>query len=167
MSQKQARDYADTDRAAALAALDGNQGNVERTAQQLNIPRRTLRGWIDGDAAARVDGERQAIKEDLSELLEDLACRLVGAALTKVKEGSATLLQIATALGITVDKMNVLRGRPSSITGRVMNDEERLSRVVEILNTVGARDPGQLAQAGESTVDTPDGPADPSVPVPG
>ena len=42
------RSYSDAERAEALAVLDANAGNVERTARHLGLPRKTLEGW-DGD----------------------------------------------------------------------------------------------------------------------
>jgi transcriptional regulator of acetoin/glycerol metabolism len=39
-------------RAAALAALEANRGNVARTARQLGLPRKTLEGWARGRTRA-------------------------------------------------------------------------------------------------------------------
>ena len=42
------RRYTDNERAAALTALAANCGNVERTARELGIPRKTLAQWARG-----------------------------------------------------------------------------------------------------------------------
>jgi transposase-like protein len=42
-----ARAYSDEDKAAALAALKANAGNVKRTATQVGVPARTVRRWRD------------------------------------------------------------------------------------------------------------------------
>jgi transposase len=105
------RRYSDDYRATALAALDANGGNVARTARQLAIPRKSLEGWARGPVAAEVASFRHQKKEALADALEAVARRLLDALLGKVKE--ASLLQLAIALGICVDKMLLLRAARS------------------------------------------------------
>lgn len=137
------REYAEEEKAQALAALAASGGEVSRTARQLGIPRRTLRGWAEA-ARARESGEAESLPFDADEVTEDrltacptvcargagtgvgreaearsllngaladeleaVARRLTVALHGKIEE--ATLQQTATALGIVVTKMQLLR----------------------------------------------------------
>ena len=103
------RGFTEDDKAAALAALAANAGNVSKTARDLGIPRTTLSRWSNGERITDgVTAKAHVKKSALADELESLARILVGAMPEKVAD--ATLQQSATALGITVDKMQVLRG---------------------------------------------------------
>ena len=111
------RSYSDEQRAEAMAALDANGGNVKRTARETGIPGTTIKGWADG-RRAHVDNDLRTQKRgDLADRLEEIAWQLAGALPDKI-EGAA-LNHIATALGITVDKMRLLRGE-SGGTGDIV-----------------------------------------------
>ena len=104
------RTYSKADKAAALAALATNGGNVEATANALGIPSRTLQNWKD--KAQRVpdfvdEGDKKASIGELGKLFSDMALRLVG--LVKGKEHEATYAQLMTGLGITIDKLPMIR----------------------------------------------------------
>ena len=102
-------EFTEDDKAAALAALAANAGNVSKTARDLGIPRTTLSRWSNGERITDgVTAKAHVKKSALADELESLARILVGAMPEKVAD--ATLQQSATALGITVDKMQVLRG---------------------------------------------------------
>lgn len=107
------RRYSDDERAAAVAAVAANGGNVERTAELLGIPESTLRQWVKGDrhpeAAVMSDGK----KGELADRLEAIAWKLADAIPGKIP--ATGLQQLATTLGIVVDKMQLLRNRPTTI----------------------------------------------------
>jgi hypothetical protein len=63
----------------------------------------------------------------MSDALEALAWKLIATLPKKISK--ATLAQIATATGIAIDKMRLLREQSTSIAGRDMTDDERLSRL--------------------------------------
>jgi hypothetical protein len=102
------RSYSDEEWATALAALDGNGGNRQRTARQLGIPRKTLATWASGAVHPVVADLRHQKKRELADALEQVACRLLDAIPSKLE--GASLLELAISLGILVDKMLLLRG---------------------------------------------------------
>ncbi len=65
------RVYSDEERATALAALDGNGGNRQRTARQLGIPRKTL--------ATRASGAVHPVVADLRHQKKTRTAKLTGA----------------------------------------------------------------------------------------
>ena len=101
------RSYSDEQKAEALAGLDANAGNVARTARQLGLPRKTLDQWAKGLVHPDVANLRQQKKEALAVRLEVLAGQLLDAMPGKI--AGASLIQIAVALGIVIDKMVLLR----------------------------------------------------------
>ena len=124
--------YSDSEKATALAALDANGGNVAATARQLKIPRKTLDGWKAGTNVHEEVAEiRQEKKRDLADEMEKIALNLVDAIPDKIKE--ASLQQTATSLGIAVDKMQLLRGKPTAINqDGEMTPEQRKARIDEL-----------------------------------
>lgn len=116
--------YSDKEKATVLAALDANEGNVALTARQSGVPDSTLRGWAKGRGTpAEIAELREHKKEELSERLEAIAHQLVDALPGKI--GEASLQQTATSLGITIDKMQILRGGPTDIIniGQITADD--------------------------------------------
>lgn len=139
------RDYSDSERATALAALDANGGNVAATARTLQIPRSTLQEWANGRVNSEVTELRQEKKRDLAERLEDIAHELVDALPDKI--GRANLQQTATTLGIVIDKMQLLKGEPTNIQQDYgdLTDEERSRRIAAIFDAARARRDGQVS----------------------
>ncbi|MBI1913609.1 MAG: hypothetical protein HYS12_02470 [Planctomycetes bacterium] len=123
-----AKHHADEERAACLAALVANGGNVAKTVRECGVKRQTLQDWIreQKQAAGQVPektGSNPAPKkraERVAEILpqavqaldaklEAIAHQLVDAMPDKID--AATLPQLAVALGVAVDKLLVLRGQ--------------------------------------------------------
>lgn len=108
------RHYSDADRAAALAALDANGGNIAGTARQLGVPESTLRSWSDKPDNAAPADLREHKRLELAELLEQwlrvslehvLAFHeIYGSSPT---EGTMKAAQIGA--GIATDKLLALR----------------------------------------------------------
>jgi hypothetical protein len=136
------RRYSDEDKAVALAALDANGGNLARAASETGVPRKTLAEWASGRVADGVADIRHQKKEDLADRLEAIAHALVDAIPGKVKD--ADLARIATSLGITIDKMRLLREQPTAITAN-LSDDERAERVAALLDRARARRDGPPA----------------------
>lgn len=110
---KPRRHYSDAFRAAALAALDANAGNVKRTARELDVPPKTLEGWAKGRHSP-VDAElRDQKKGELSDLFESIARKLLGVAEKNADALNARDAVIAAATA--VDKMRLLREQPTEI----------------------------------------------------
>lgn len=144
------RRYSDDDRAAALAALAANGGNVARTAARLGIPVKTLANWARGDRhpeAAQL-GERK--KGDMAAALEAVAWQILDALPHKI--GKAPLNQAAVALGIAIDKARLLRGEPTEIRrddlpglDALLHDPAAAAHAAALLERLTARpdDPGR------------------------
>lgn len=109
------RRYSDNERATALAILDANEGNVNKTAKETGIPRKTLSEWNNGRIHSEVAEIRQDKKADLSDMFEDAARKYLSHAIQeKVIEktvGASAIVAAATA----TDKMRLLRGLPTEI----------------------------------------------------
>jgi len=103
------RSYSDADKAKALIALDLNGGNVKYTAEQLNLPRKTLATWKDGNHINEdVVSIRHNKTQELANKFEDLANLYIGQAVLTVDSAKGT--NAITGAGIAVDKMRLLRG---------------------------------------------------------
>jgi transposase-like protein len=107
------RRYSDEGRAAALAALAANAGNVARTAKQLGIPARTLESWAKGERhpeAAQMCDEK---KGPMADALQQAARKIVDSLAGKIER--ASLKDAAIAFGVLIDKMRLLRDQPTDI----------------------------------------------------
>jgi transposase-like protein len=110
------RRYSDREKATALAVLDANNGDALATARQTGIPRSTIRHWVSGNVSADVAGLRQEKKAELSARLDELAHALVGDLLQESKRSQASYKDLATAMGIAIDKARLLRGQSTQNT---------------------------------------------------
>lgn len=115
------RRYSDQDKAVALAALETHHGNVTEAAAFAGVPRKTLEEWRDGRTAEDVANIRQEVKQSLADRLEDIAHQYLDVLPEKIPK--ATLMQLSTALAIAVDKMQLLRGEATSISGTASREE--------------------------------------------
>jgi transposase-like protein len=148
------KSYSDEEKAATLAALRGNAGNVGKTARECGVPKATLIRWIQQQSARSIEGstgmdpqrtpekqpstaERIAAKlpdaeRILAAKLDVIADKLAGG-MTDDKITSASLPQLAVAMGGVIDKARLLRGKATAINEN-WNDErlaifrERYSR---------------------------------------
>lgn len=130
--------YTEAQRAEALAYFEAC-GSQRQTARECGIPTATVRTWING--VKMNDDVREKVvakKIDLADSIEALAHKLV--ALAPDKFETATLQQVAVALGIAVEKCLLLRNKPTAITHDVsLTDEQRNQRVAELLDAARAR----------------------------
>ena len=107
---KTKRQYSDEEKALALVALDFNGGNLHRTARELTIPRKTLAAWAAGrNQHPDVAKKRQLHSDNLADRLEGIIRDALDA-ISPEKMQQASLLQLARAVGLFVDKMLLLRG---------------------------------------------------------
>jgi transposase-like protein len=133
------RQYSEDDKASVLALLEVNGGNITQTANELQVPASTIRQWRDGGGVnGAVTQKRDLKKGTLADKLEAVAHKLVAAMEGKIDD--ATLQQVTTSLGIAVDKMQLLRNKPTEIVDDAsLTDEERANRVVALLERARAR----------------------------
>lgn len=131
------RKYSDSERAAALAAVDLNGGNVDRTARDLGIPRKTLDEWVKGRSSNWEMAElRQAQKKDIADKIEDLVHIILDAMPDKVEK--AGLSACAVSVGVGIDKMRLMRNQPTGILE--VDDKrkqlaEKLNLPIEVINS--------------------------------
>ncbi len=160
------RSYSENEKAAALAALAANAGNVSHTARQIGIPAKTIENWSRGQVHADVARTGEEKKIDLADKLELVAHKLADAMDGKIAD--ASLQQVATSFAITIDKMRLLREQSTSITGKQLSDAERMARLGALADRArAARMGGTDRRNGNPTVDPTAGAANGSVPLPG
>lgn len=142
--------YTDEFRANSVIMLQASgypdrPGALVETAKYLKIPHATLSRWYNGKRNAPPSEMVQIKKQDLVKLL----LGEVGAALVEMGSArpSADYKELATAIGIMVDKMQLLDGEPTARTEVIheLSDDERAKRVDELLNRGRARRDGRLA----------------------
>ncbi|MEM8558373.1 MAG: hypothetical protein AAGG50_11175 [Bacteroidota bacterium] len=114
------RHYSDEQRAEALAALDANrdqngEGGYTATSRQTGIPRGTIRRWDEDRDRAAPAQLRHEKKAGLADRLEALAHDLIND-LAKPERRVGNVKDVATAIGIAVDKARLLRGESTEIT---------------------------------------------------
>ena len=109
------RQYSDVQKAEALAALKANAGNVKRTARELGIPEGTVTDWKRGKGVFLGVDLPAEKEDDLAQLYEDTAKKLLKVAGVKAKEAGARDAMVAS--GIAIDKARLLRDQPTQIQG--------------------------------------------------
>lgn len=126
--------YTDADRAAALAVLQANAGNVARTARETGVPRITLLGWArDVDRQSRTVDLAERKQVDLADIIRAELEAIFQAMATK--RGEASYRELATAAGILVDKLVRLSEAAAGSSG-----VGRGSLVIEVLRGDGSAD---------------------------
>ena len=130
--------YSEADRAAALAYYEAC-GSQRRTALNCGIPETTIRDWVKGTAMNEDTHELARVKkQELSERIEHLAHLLIDQAPGKISD--ATLQQTITSLGIAIDKLQLLRNKPTVITDDAsLTDHDRAQRIAALLDQAGER----------------------------
>ena len=108
-------EYSDEFKAEAVALAEA-LGDISRAAEELEMPYSTLYGWVrkgvgnTGVPSDLQDEKRQAI----SDRLEGLIHKILDIAPDKADD--ADFKALLTALGIAVDKVQLLRGEATEIT---------------------------------------------------
>lgn len=139
------RQYSDSDKALALATLDANGGDVSKTAKTLKMPRKTLEDWAKGRKQhPDVADMRHLKKKELGEKLDEVAHALADNLLIRAGSELSHLVpmkDIATSLGIVIDKGQILKGEPTAITkdATPRTNEDRASRILELVRPAEAK----------------------------
>lgn len=108
--------YDDEFRANAVLMLEaagypGKEGALTAVSRRLSVPARTLSRWFNKEQNPPPDRLVKIKKGELVEKLDDLAHMILDAMPGNVTE--ASLKEQATALGIVIDKKQLLSGRPT------------------------------------------------------
>jgi transposase-like protein len=130
-------------KAQALALLEGNGGDVSRTARDLGINRATLQCWKGGRGTEAVRPERvEQAKAEIGDLCEEV----LRAVLSEIpgKLSGASLKDLAIAAGILAERLPGLRGKVPEIE-LTLSADERALRVVALLDAARARRDGSAA----------------------
>ena len=128
---KQSKRYTNQEKAAALAVLKANSGNISRTYRDTGISRRTLKLWSEGQGIDLAEVEKlfPAQCTELADKFEKLAHKSLGLAYETLSEAKPKELTIIAATA--TDKMNLLRGNPTSIKETRLNKVEQYNRYVD------------------------------------
>ena len=141
-----AKRYSDKEKASALALLAANGGNVNRTAHEAGIPRKTLEQWAkDRTLHPDVAELRQEKILELSELLENEIRAIFDSMKTKRPEALYSTLGVVA--GILIDKKQLLDGKATQRSEVVnLSDDERAERITSLLERARARRDGDAAE---------------------
>lgn len=142
--------YTDEFRANSVIMLKASgyperTGALNETAKYLKVPHTTLRRWFQGESNPPPAEIVQIKKEEIIALLKGE----IGAALKEMGQAraDADYKELATSIGIMVDKMQLLDGEPTARTEVIheLSDDERAKRIDELLNRGRARRDGRPA----------------------
>jgi hypothetical protein len=117
------RVYTEKDQARVAVVLQGNDGNIKRTARETATPINTVRAW---KTKWEKDGYPEAVEEAIpaatEELLTDLkeAVRLgTRLVVEKLREGKVDAKTAAWITGVYIDKIRLYEGQPTQRTETV------------------------------------------------
>lgn len=131
--------WSESDKASALAWLDALNGNLSECSRRTGVPHTTLRDWKNGDHVnSDVAEKRDDKKRDMADACEATAWLVLNSIDPNSIE-SAPLNHRTTAFGTLVDKMQLLRNKPTVIVGDDTPDDEILA---ELKALFGAREIG-------------------------
>jgi hypothetical protein len=130
---RRTRRYSDSERAAALAALDANGGNVRKTAKQIGVPRKTLEEWSAGHCHPEVQEIRKECRATLAERFEQIIHQILDVMPGKIADSG--LQQLVVTAAIAVDKMQLLKGaNQSGNSGKpALTNEQRIAAITGLL----------------------------------
>ncbi len=150
------RSYSDGDKADALLAIEANGGNVFLTAKQIGIPAPTLFEWFRGkyinDDVLKLQEQKRPLLTGMFKDFAALACGILPS-----KMLTANIVQVATAMGIAIDKALALEGK----SNKSMTDDECLNLIAAIVERAKSRRPEQDATPGSPTPEPTTGPLQP------
>ena len=142
------RVYSDREKAEALELLEAT-GSLTVTARTLGIPDATISGWKYGIGSKSpgipiIRSEiRLGASPDLAADFEEIAslsCQEARQRLTNPKKASKIpFIQLMSGAGISVDKSQLIRGLPTSISASVMSEDERRVKLAELLGRLEAK----------------------------
>ena len=128
--------YTEQQRADTLIALEANDGNIKLTSEQTGIPRPTIYAWLSDNLTLKNDHAIEtanllpATREAFKTRLTSLRDQVLGHLEEIFVDLSAR--ESVVALGILIDKVELLEGNATSRTAVVGNGEtidEAISRI--------------------------------------
>lgn len=153
MSQR--KRYSDEERSTAVLFLEAQgypdtKGALKRVSDRLHIPQSTLSRWARGVSNPPPSMIVSEKRESLIDLLRQEAYAILGD-MTDTRQ-DADYRTLGTVLGIVVDKLQLLEGKPTERVEQVgqLSDIERATRIAEVLDAARARRDRELI--GESAL---------------
>jgi transposase-like protein len=155
--------YTDEDKGAVLRSLTLNDGNITRTARELNIPKGTVQTW-------KAEWERHGASEEIvvaaSEQAEQFiadATRARDTALSKweekVNNDEVAARDLMTGVGVLTDKLNLAKGLDRKNSDKPALDNAALREiargVVEGAVSSALRREEEIVEAEYEEVETP------------
>lgn len=116
------------ERVAEVLAIADTHSTLAETARETGIHYNTLKYWRE---QALIDSEIRNVKKDeLADVYQQAVQRWLG--LSTLKEKTADFRDLVRAAAIATDKMLLLRGEATSITGKVDTEGKR-EKLLELL----------------------------------
>lgn len=114
MAVSKRRTYTESDKALIFAELEITEGNIKRTARNLNVPVSTVRyfktQWETDGVPKEVSEALPAVVTEFVEDAERVRDKLLMALEQKVDSRDINAREIVTALGVLTDKIRAMRG---------------------------------------------------------
>lgn len=129
--------YSEADLARLYVVLTTNEGNIKRTANDLNLPETTVRRYKrkwETEGPPKIEEEiQQAVLDYTGEMekTRDLALQRMH---ERLEKDQGTLPQIATVFGVLTDKIDRARG----VADRTVDHRHHLPSPDEIRASLGA-----------------------------
>ena len=114
------QDYSTQRKAEVLALVAANDGNVQKTALEVGIPHQTIRHWLK--QSDRYSQIQTTSALNLADKLEVIA-HSTADSLAEHDLSIVSFRDKAAVLAVAVDKMQLLRGLPTSINAEVERQE--------------------------------------------
>lgn len=135
------RRYDDKFRASAVVMLEAEgypdkKGALEKVSKHLGVAKSTLHGWARAEQNPPPSELRTEKRGDLAALIEDEIHNVLSAMPGAIPD--ASYRDLATGLGILVDKKQLLDGKATEIIDDLRTNEERANRINQLFDT--ARD---------------------------
>lgn len=134
----QYRDYPAELKAAVIAAIEANGGNVLATARLFNLPRDTVNYWWNKSDRFRFVEIEQISRTNLADKLENIA-HSTADSLSAHDLSIVSFRDKGAVLNAVIGNMQLLRGEPTTISATTSTDEDRKSKVSEMLARIEAR----------------------------
>ena len=143
--------YSPEKRAEVLVILESNNGNIEYTSEQTGVPRKTIYAWLEEKVTQKpiaieteklMPATREEFTKDLTSLRNKVLAHLEDTYLD-LKPREAVV-----ALGILIDKTELLSGNATSRTAIVEEGDDSIdSAVRELAALLTANDANSASQS--------------------
>lgn len=135
--------YRDEDKAAVLAVLAANGGNIKRTARETGIPITTVRRWSSpGSTPPPAEKVQEAVDEFVkrAEAIREMALVKLESA---VAAGEVSARDLITVIGVLDDKLTRAKGLPTQRT----EHQHALPSREELQDVIGGAIAGMIQAA--------------------